>query len=117
MAFCRVCADWTTDSCSQSRDTVSVASIMATYLCASGERRRKLQRCWVHPLVAQRKLQSTFVTLCMDLREDENMFRYYLRMSVKSFDQQIRILEPKLKLRDAVRISVCPIERVTVTQR
>ncbi|CAI6375924.1 unnamed protein product [Macrosiphum euphorbiae] len=76
------------------------------------------RRHWVHPLNLKRPIEGRFQTNFMTLRSyPEEFFKYY-RMSIKSFDELISLVN--LKLQKQVTCLHLPIpaeERLTVTLR
>ncbi|XP_001951483.2 putative nuclease HARBI1 [Acyrthosiphon pisum] len=80
-------------------------------------RKLKKRRMWVHPLLAQRILKGSFSTMYGDLRDNENKFFNYFRMSIKSFDELLSKLESGIKVSNSGRPSISPTERLCVTLR
>ncbi|KAJ8896034.1 hypothetical protein PR048_001375 [Dryococelus australis] len=71
----------------------------------------KKKRMWVHPCVNARLLKGAFVTSFMELREDENKFFNYFRLSVKSFYELVVKFEDRIKLEDTkLRVAITPAE-------
>ena len=52
---------------------------------------------WVHPLNNTRYLNRAFNTILIDLREDEQKFFNYFRMSIRSFDELASRISDALK--------------------
>ena len=51
-------------------------------------RRRRIKRTyWVHPINEKTEQAGTFHTFLEELRNDENKFFNYFRMSIPSFDE------------------------------
>lgn len=73
---------------------------------------------WVHPLRAERPLKGYFVTFYADLREHEEEFFNYTRMSVKSFDELLVKIAPNIRGSDTVmRLCIRNEEKLLVTLR
>ncbi|CAH2008363.1 unnamed protein product [Acanthoscelides obtectus] len=88
--------------------------------------RRRLRRSrktweriyWIHPYVAKRRELGDFYTKFMDLREHEDKFFIYFRMSIKSFDELHERLKPSLQKKNtAMRDCIEPIQMLCVTLR
>jgi hypothetical protein len=80
-------------------------------------KKKRRHRYWVHPLVCTRLETVQFYTLFYELREDENEFLKYFRMSLKSFDELPSLLQEEIcGLETNMRRCVPPAERLaTVT--
>jgi hypothetical protein len=79
---------------------------------------KKQRRYWVHPYVSSRLLKGAFSSMFIDLRDDEDKFFNYFRMSIKSFDELLTKLSDKIKVEDTVmRLAIPPIEMLAVTLR
>ncbi|PIO23178.1 hypothetical protein AB205_0203050, partial [Aquarana catesbeiana] len=76
------------------------------------------RRYWVHPIVQNREERGQFRILYNDLRQHEEKFFNYSRMSVNSFDELLRLLGTRLENQNTTfRNSVEPAERLLVTLR
>ena len=75
------------------------------------------RRFWVHPIVNQRLLRGTFVTLYSELREHPRKFFNYFRMSTTTFDELYVKLEHNLTHLNVIRLSISATERLCVTLR
>lgn len=91
-------------------------SLIAAYYLRR-RRRNRTRRYHVHPIVAQRAFQGEFSTIYSLLREDEEKFFNYFRMSIKSFDELSAKLQDNLKHQNLFRAPVSPVERLAVTLR
>ncbi|XP_068082720.1 uncharacterized protein [Anabrus simplex] len=85
-------------------------------------RRRKRQkrnpRLWVHPINQRREEVGLFYTLFEDLRNDENNFFNYFRMSIASYDELHGKLKDALQRQNTqFRNCIQPIEMLAVTLR
>lgn len=85
-------------------------------------RRRKRQQknrvFWVHHINARREEVGLFYTLFNDLRNDENKFLNYFRMSSASFDKLHGKLKDKLQRENTqFRNCIQPIEMLSITLR
>lgn len=98
-------------------DFTETACVVALLLRMKANKRRKKQY-WVHPVLSQRMLKGQFCKLYSDLRDYPNKFFQYYRMSVKSFDELLKIVGPKITYQDTTwRKCVPPEERLSVTLR
>lgn len=91
--------------------------LIAAYYLRRRFKNRRRRRYHVHPIVAQRTLQGEFTTIYSLLREDEEKFFNYFRMSIKSFDELSAKLQDYLKHVNLFRAPVSPVERLAVTLR
>jgi len=85
-------------------------------------RRRKRQQknrvFWVHPINARREEVGLFYTLFNDLRNDENKFFNYFRMSCASFEVLHEKLKRKLQRENTqFRNCIQPVEMLSITLR
>ncbi|CAI6344722.1 unnamed protein product [Macrosiphum euphorbiae] len=85
-------------------------------------RRRKRQQknrvFWVHPINARREEVGLFYTLFIDLRNDENKFFNYFRMSYASFGVLHGQLRDKLQRENTqFRNCIQPVEMLSITLR
>ncbi|KAK0073882.1 hypothetical protein PV325_009066 [Microctonus aethiopoides] len=73
---------------------------------------------WVHPFFSQRDSMEKFQRFYENIRlYNEKFFQYY-RMSIKSFDELVKILRPHItKENTQFRNSISAEERLTVTLR
>ncbi|XP_040187323.1 protein ALP1-like [Rana temporaria] len=97
-----------------------MAAVTATsYMLYQGQRRRKrARRYWIHPVIAGREETGQFWVLYKDLREHEEKFLDYTRMSMKSFDELLELLSGRLQRMDTYfRNSIPPVERLIITLR
>ncbi|XP_040183523.1 protein ANTAGONIST OF LIKE HETEROCHROMATIN PROTEIN 1-like isoform X4 [Rana temporaria] len=68
-------------------------------------RKKRARRYWIHPVIA-------------DLRDHEDTFSDYTRMSIKSFDELLGLLSSRLQPMDTYfRNSIPPVERLIITLR
>jgi len=92
-------------------------SISAVFLYRRRKRRRD-RLLWVHPVIQKREEFGAFYTPFDELRDNENMFLNYSRMSVSSFDKLHRRLEDSLQRRNTkMRNCIQPVEMLTVAVR
>lgn len=90
-------------------------SLIAAYYLRR-RRRNRTPRYHVHPIVTQRAFQVEFSTIYSLLREDEEIFFNYFRMSIKGFDELLSAkLQDNLKHQNLFRAPVSPVERLAVT--
>jgi len=73
---------------------------------------------WVHPLNAQRITLGEFHCLYSDMRQYPDRFFNYYRMSIKSFDELVILLRPRIsETNSTFRETIGVEERMTVTLR
>nr|CAH7722827.1 unnamed protein product [Callosobruchus chinensis] len=60
-------------------------------------RRRRERKDWVHSILSDRTDFSLYITLYPELRRHEENFFNYFRMSVRSFDYLMTMIENDLK--------------------
>ncbi|CAK1587978.1 unnamed protein product [Parnassius mnemosyne] len=73
--------------------------------------------CWIHPYNTLRKEKGDFYTKFIDLREHEDKFFIYFRMSKSSFDELHGRLKDSLQHQRIVRDCIEPVEMLAVTIR
>jgi len=79
---------------------------------------RRPRRWWVHPILSSRAEKGLFNTLYDDLREHEEKFIMYFRMSKNTFDELLSYVEDKLRKEDTVmRKCIPPDERLALFLR
>lgn len=82
------------------------------------KRRRRVRTLWIHPLLSFRRQEGHFYNLFGKLKEDENKFFNYFRMSISSFNELLEILDSKIKRCDTnMRKSIPAEERLAITLR
>ncbi|XP_071050721.1 uncharacterized protein [Onthophagus taurus] len=91
--------------------------IILGYYIRKRSRNKNRRRYHVHPIIAQRQLQGEFSTLYSKLREHEDKFFDYFRMSIRCFDELVAKFEENIKRQNMFRAPVSPTERVAVTLR
>jgi len=98
-------------------DFVEIAAVCALEL----KRRKKIKKkkkYWVHPLTSQRLLKGQFYKLHNELRSYPDKFFNFYRMSVKSFDNLLNLIQPFITYQDTMwRMAIPPVERLSVTLR
>lgn len=84
-------------------------------------RRKRVTRnrlFWVHPINQRREEVGLFYTLFEDLRNDQNKFFNYFRMSIPSFDELHRKLKDVLQRQNTqFRNCIQPVQMLAVTLR
>jgi hypothetical protein len=82
---------------------------------AEKKRRRKVRKFWVHPVLQNRTQDGHFSNLFSELRQYEDRFHNYFRMSISSFDTLANILKNKIQRQDKqLRRSIPPEECLAV---
>lgn len=90
------------------------------YLCSKVIRRRnkKKRKFWVHPILSDRSTKGLFNLFYSDLRKYEDTFFNYLRMSIKSFDKLLELLQQDLMGQQTnMRECISPVKKLVVTLR
>ena len=64
------------------------------------EQHRARRRFWVHPIVGRRPAQGDYEHLYMELRQDEQKFREYFRLSVDQFDWVLDKVKAQIEKQD-----------------
>jgi hypothetical protein len=81
-------------------------------------KRKKKRKFWVHPLLSDRSTKGLFNLFYNDLRKYEDKFFNYLRMSIKSFDELLELLQQDLTGQQTnMRECISPVEKLVVTLR
>lgn len=86
-------------------------------------RRRVKRKCkkrliWVHEINQRREDVGAFYTLFPDLRNDDEKFFNYFRMSISSFDELHNRLKPHIQRENTqLRNSIQPMEMLAITIR
>ena len=81
-------------------------------------RRGARRRFWVHPIVARRPEQGDYEHLYMELRQDEQKFQAYFRLSVEQFDWVLDRVRSQIEKQDtAWRDSISPAARLAICLR
>ncbi|KAB0803058.1 hypothetical protein PPYR_00028 [Photinus pyralis] len=60
------------------------------------ERKRRKRKYWVHPILRDRLTHGQFITLYPKLRQYEPKFFNYFRMSKKSFDELLELIQENI---------------------
>ena len=81
------------------------------FLLYKRRNKRRNRSVWVHPLVLKRNLLGAFNTLFLELREYEENFFNYFRMSVSTFDEVLYKIPPQLNRQETnMRKCIKPAE-------
>jgi hypothetical protein len=92
-------------------------AIIALFLYRRRKRRRNRLR-WVHAIIQEREKFDALCTLFDELRDEENNFFNYFRMSVSSLDELRRPLKENLERRNIkMRNYTQPVEMLAVAIR
>ncbi len=82
------------------------------------KRRQKNRLIWVHPINQKREDVGAFYTLFPDLRNDEEKFFNYFRMSISSFDELHARLKDNIQRKNTkMRNCIQPVEMLDITLR
>lgn len=97
-------------------DFIETACVIALFRRKFRKQRKK--QYWVHPILSQRLLKGQFYKIYSDLRDHSHKFFSYYRMSIKSFDELLKIIGPKITYQESKwRKCIPPEERLSVTLR
>lgn len=81
-------------------------------------KKKKKRRFGVHPINTVRLKYGQFNTLVSSLREDDEKFFSYFRMSAKPFDELLSFVQGEIsKKNTSFRLSIPAEERLAVTLR
>lgn len=76
------------------------------------------RKYWIHPILTRREKHGEFHILYAELRNYDDEFYNYLRMTKRTFDKLLSVLNIKLKHQHtAMRDSISSAERLVVTLR
>ena len=82
------------------------------------KRKRKTGLIWVHSINQRREEVGDFYTLFPELRNDEEKFFNYFRMSISSFDELHNLLENHTQRKNTrLRNCIQPVEMLAITLR
>lgn len=82
------------------------------------EKINSTRRYWVHPILTGREKHGEFHVLFAELRNHDDEFYGYLRMTKRTFDKLLSFLNTKLEHQHTVmRDSISSAERLVVTLR
>lgn len=81
-------------------------------------RQKEERKYWVHPILKTRLSSSHYITLYPKLRDHDETFFNYFRMSIKSFDDLLDLIKNELEANEqSVRYCISPQEKLIVTLR
>lgn len=82
------------------------------------KKRKKNRMQWIHPINMKRNEAGAFFVLFEDLRNDNDKFFNYFRMSMNTFDDlHVRIRDSIQRQNTSFRECIQPIEMLAVTIR
>lgn len=82
------------------------------------KRKRNNRLHWVHPILTKRVEFGAFYTLFPKLREHEDKFSNYFRMSTTSFDELHLKLKDSIQRQDTfMRECIQPVQMLAITLR
>ena len=92
--------------------------ILALAVYKRRKQRRRAKRMWVHPLFQAPRGLDYYRKLIMDLRNDENIFFEYFRMTTDIFDALVMAMQPLLQKNDTyMRDAITPEGQVAMALR
>ncbi|KAI8441515.1 hypothetical protein MSG28_015103 [Choristoneura fumiferana] len=96
-------------------DVETVLTVILYRRLKRGNRRR---RYWVHPILTTRLTESHYIILYPKLRQYGPKFFNYFRMSIKSFDDLLALINEELVAdENTVRYTISPEEKLIITLR
>ncbi|XP_045482872.1 uncharacterized protein LOC123686692 [Harmonia axyridis] len=82
------------------------------------KRRKRRQRIWIHPIIEEREKKGQFRNLFAELKNHEDKFFNFTRMSTSSFEELLNIIKENLKKNDTImRKCISPEEKLVITLR
>ncbi|CAH1995347.1 unnamed protein product [Acanthoscelides obtectus] len=98
---------------------MDVETVLTVILYRRWQKRRdRRRRYWVHPILSHRLTESQYIILYPKLRQFGPKFFNYFRMSIKSFDDLLALINDELVAdKNAVRYSISPEEKLIITLR
>ncbi|PIO13369.1 hypothetical protein AB205_0019250 [Aquarana catesbeiana] len=88
---------------------VAAATVMSYFLHERERTKKRARRYWIHPVIADREERGQFWVMYSDLRDHEDKFLDYTRMSIKSFDVLLGLLSCRLQRMDTYFVTVYPL--------
>ncbi|CAH1979183.1 unnamed protein product [Acanthoscelides obtectus] len=98
---------------------MDVETVLTVILYRRWQKRRdRRRRYWVHPILSHRLTECQYIILYPKLRQFGPKFFNYFRMSIKSFDDLLALINDELVAdKKAVRYSISPEEKLIITLR
>lgn len=97
---------------------MDVETVLTVILYRRQKRRDRKRRYWVHPILSHRLTESQYIILYPKLRQFGLKFFNYFRMSIKSFDDLLALINDEIVAdKNAVRYSISPEEKLIITLR
>jgi len=98
-------------------DVVDAVCLWVVHRRIRRQRQKRERKYWVHPILKTRLSFSLYITLYPKLREHDDKFFNYFRMSIKSFDDLLDIIKDDIADENAIRYCISPNEKLIVTLR
>ncbi|KAL4112615.1 hypothetical protein QTP88_016366 [Uroleucon formosanum] len=103
---------------SSSMDEIDAVCLWAVHQRIRRRRQKEERKYWVHPILKTRLSSSQYITLYPKLRDHDEKFFNYFRMSIESFDDLLDLIKNELEANEqAVRYCISPQEKLIVTLR
>ena len=81
-------------------------------------RLRRQRSMWVHPLTNARLYQGQYYTIMTELRNDNEKFFNFFRMSQNTFNELLSLIKDQIQKQDTnMRDSIQPEQRLAITLR
>lgn len=98
----------------EAQDVVVFCALVNKYI----KKKKNNRRYWIHPINTARYLHGAYFTLYHQLRQDEEKFFNYFRMSITSFDELLLNISDSIKCADTkFRKAISPEEKLAITLR
>jgi hypothetical protein len=82
------------------------------------KRRLRRRRFWVHPIVGQRLSHGDYRHLVRELRNDEQLFKKYFRLTTDQFDDVLHMIGPRIQSQNTRwRSSIEPGQQLAICLR
>lgn len=85
-------------------DEIDAVCLWAVHRRIRRRRQKEERKYWVHPILKTRLSSSQYITLYPKLKDHDEKFFNYFRMSIKSFDELLDLIKNELEANEqAVR--------------
>ena len=84
------------------------------YKYVNRESEIRKRKYWIHPYNSERYLKGAFNVCLMDLREDDDKFFNYFRMSIRSFDELAGRISDALQGKETYMRSPIPLSLIHI---
>lgn len=99
-------------------DAIEVACVIYLYYRNQVKRKKNKKRYWIHPILETRNECGQFASCFQELKKYEDKFFGYIRMSVSSFEELLKVLYEAIKGQDTkFRDCIQPEQKLVITLR